>query len=163
MLARVRYSCAKGFSLGIQEEFSVALHVYSAKQELLCASCGQMLVKANAKPWHHIKARKTAWKTRSFPFPFVSQSSWFLWKPSYNCSISICMALWGTILQKLHIFSQGLFLIWISSLVWLTMQPHKYLWWHSTTDDLGEVVGVGESGDCFIGNHVHLKEYQTVA
>lgn len=163
VLARVKYCCTKNFSLSIQKEFSIALHVYSLKEEFLCAFCGQMLVKANAKPWHHIKARKIAWETELFLFHFLSQSSPFLWKPSYNCSISICMSLWGTILQKLHIFSQGLFFIWISSLIWLTMQPHKYLWWHSTTDDLREIVRVGESGDCFIGNHVHLKEYQTVA
>lgn len=69
----------------------------------------------------------------------------------------------GNYIAKIAHFFPGLFFIWISSLIWLTMQPHKYLWWHSTTDDLGEIVGVGESGECFIGNHVHLKEYQTVA
>lgn len=34
-------------------------------------------------------------------------------------------------------FPYELFFSWISSLIWFTMWLYKYLWWHSTTDDLG--------------------------
>lgn len=61
-------------------------------------------------------------------------------KQTNSCNTRICVTLWHTILEKLLFFfsfSHGLFFSWISSLIWFTMWLHKYLWWHSTTDDLG--------------------------
>lgn len=79
-------------------------------------------------------------------------------KAPNSCNTSICVTSWHTILEKLHFFfSQGLFFSWISSLIWFTMWLHKYLWWHSTTDDLGDDVGVGESRDCFTGKFCTLE------
>lgn len=108
MQARIRYCCAKYFSLGIQEEPSGALCLFTPQNRGFCVlSEDEFWWKQMPNHGTTIRPAELLKKSRLFLLPSLSQSFLSLQKPPHNCSTSICMTLWELYWKNCIFFFPG--------------------------------------------------------